>query len=182
MHKPTTNAQSIKAAFGSSNLGPFAVVNSDQGIRALTLGNNQDHILGILQKSFPKANIVIDNNTDQALLKSIANFINNPTQPFNHPIVTEGTNFQEKIWKILRTIPVGTTMSYTDIANKIGSAKAVRAAASACAANKLAIVIPCHRVLRSDGRVSGYRFGVERKIALLQHEAELTGYKINLKI
>jgi AraC family transcriptional regulator of adaptative response/methylated-DNA-[protein]-cysteine methyltransferase len=105
------------------------------------------------------------------MVAQVVGFIEAPRMGFNLPLDVRGTAFQLRVWQALREIPVGSTVSYTEIAERIGAPKAVRAVAQACASNPIAVAIPCHRVLRSDGALSGYRWGVERKSALLKREA-----------
>ena len=168
--KPT-----IRYAFGQCALGIVLVAQSAQGICAIAMGDDAKHLSHALQQQFPGA-AQVDNDlelTDSAA--RVARFIDNPTARFDLPLDIRGTAFQQKVWQALREIPAGKTASYTDIAQRIGGPKSVRAVAQACAANKLAVVIPCHRVLRSDGGLSGYRWGVERKKALLEREKRLSG-------
>jgi AraC family transcriptional regulator of adaptative response/methylated-DNA-[protein]-cysteine methyltransferase len=106
------------------------------------------------------------------LVSKVASFVQAPAVSLDLPLDVQGTAFQQRVWQALRAIPVGATASYTDIANRIGSPSSVRAVAQACGANRLALAIPCHRVVRSDGALSGYRWGVERKRALLAREAQ----------
>jgi AraC family transcriptional regulator of adaptative response/methylated-DNA-[protein]-cysteine methyltransferase len=106
-------------------------------------------------------------------MAQVVGFIEAPALGMNLPLDVRGTAFQERVWQALRKIPPGTTISYADLAERIGSPKAVRAVAQACGANRIAVAIPCHRVVRRDGDISGYRWGVERKRELLKREADL---------
>ena len=106
-------------------------------------------------------------------MAQVIGFVDEPTRGLALPLDVRGTAFQQQVWQALQRIPVGSTVSYSELAHKLGKPQASRAVAGACAANALAVAIPCHRVVRSDGAISGYRWGVERKRALLQHEAEL---------
>jgi AraC family transcriptional regulator of adaptative response/methylated-DNA-[protein]-cysteine methyltransferase len=124
-----------------------------------------------LQDAFPKAEIIGADQAYEALVAKVVGFIEAPSLGLDLPLDVRGTVFQQRVWQALREIPAGATVSYTDIAQRIGSPKAVRAVAGACAANTIAVAIPCHRVVRNDGALSGYRWGVERKRALLELEA-----------
>jgi AraC family transcriptional regulator of adaptative response/methylated-DNA-[protein]-cysteine methyltransferase len=151
--------EEIRFVVGKSPLGLLLVARSNQGVCAVLLGDLASELKRELQKRFPHATLT--ESKDMQLSKVLDG---------NHPLDERGTPFQLKVWKALREIPAGSTASYMDIAKKIGLPKAVRAVAGACAANPLAIITPCHRVIRSDGSLSGYRWGVERKKALLQQE------------
>ena len=106
------------------------------------------------------------------LIKQVVDFINTPSTHFNLPLDIQGTAFQQQVWSILRQIKPGKTISYTELAEKLGNPKAIRAVAAANAANKLAVIIPCHRVIAKDGQLRGYRWGIERKRMLLENEAK----------
>jgi AraC family transcriptional regulator of adaptative response/methylated-DNA-[protein]-cysteine methyltransferase len=120
---------------------------------------------------FPRANLIGGDNEFEQVVAKVVGFVEAPGLGLDLPLDVRGTAFQQRVWNALREIPAGVTASYTDIANRIGAPKSVRAVAQACAANTLAVAIPCHRVVRNDGGLSGYRWGVERKRALLQKEA-----------
>ena len=125
-----------------------------------------------LQDQFPKANLIGGDAGFERLVARVVGFVEEPALGLDLPLDVRGTAFQQRVWKALRNIPVGSTASYTDVAKRIGSPSSVRAVAQACGANSLAVAIPCHRVVRSDGALSGYRWGVERKRALLESELE----------
>jgi AraC family transcriptional regulator of adaptative response/methylated-DNA-[protein]-cysteine methyltransferase len=155
-----------------SSLGKLLVAHTEKGICAVLLGDDENELIADLKRRFPKADIQ-QNETDFAKrTQQLLHFIEAPQQAFNLPLDIRGTLFQQKVWQALQGIPIGETRSYTEIATAIGSPKAVRAVAGACAANALAIAIPCHRVVRNDGELSGYRWGTERKKTLLQREAD----------
>ena len=124
-----------------------------------------------LQDKFPNAELIGGDAQYEALMAQVVGLIEAPENGLALPLDIRGTVFQQRVWQALRAIPVGETVSYADIARRIGAPKAVRAVAGACAANVLAVAIPCHRVVRNDGALSGYRWGVERKQALLEKEA-----------
>lgn len=160
-------------AIGICSLGNILVAQSEKGICAITLGDDADNLLVDLQKQFPHAELIGANKEFERIVAQVIGFIEFPLQPLSLPLDIQGTIFQQKVWKALMEIPFGYTVTYQDIANKIGSPKAYRAVANACGANKLAVAIPCHRVVRQNGELSGYRWGIERKAKLLQNEQKL---------
>lgn len=162
----------IRFAIGECSLGSILVAQSDRGICAILLGDDPGRLACDLQDSFPHANLIGGDDDFEQLVAKVVGFIEAPDIGLDLPLDIRGTTFQQRVWQALREIPVGETASYTDIAKRIGSPKAVRAVARACATNVLAVAIPCHRVVRNDGALSGYRWGVERKHALLRKEAE----------
>lgn len=125
-----------------------------------------------LQDKFPNAELIGGDAQYEALMAQVVGLIEAPENGLALPLDIRGTAFQQRVWRALQAIPVGETVSYADIARRIGAPKAVRAVAGACAANMLAVAIPCHRVVRNDGTLSGYRWGVDRKKALLEKEAQ----------
>lgn len=164
----------IRFAVGACSLGAVLVAASARGICAITLGDDPDALVRDLQDRLPRAELVGDDTGFEQWIASVIGFIETPKQGLNLPLDVQGTAFQQRVWRALQEIPVGTTASYTEIAERIGAPRSVRAVAGACAANTLAVAIPCHRVVRNDGGLSGYRWGVERKRALLEREAETT--------
>ncbi|HYN53722.1 MAG TPA: bifunctional DNA-binding transcriptional regulator/O6-methylguanine-DNA methyltransferase Ada [Methylotenera sp.] len=165
----------IKFAIGECSLGAILVASSEHGVCAIFLGNDPEKLVQDLQDAFPNAQLIGADQDYEALVAKVVGFIEAPVLGldfFKHlPLDIRGTAFQQRVWQALRQIPAGATVSYSDIAQLIGSPKAVRAVAGACAANTIAVAIPCHRVVRNDGALSGYRWGVERKRALLDLEA-----------
>jgi AraC family transcriptional regulator of adaptative response/methylated-DNA-[protein]-cysteine methyltransferase len=135
------------------------------------MGDDPLQLARDLQDQFPKADLVGDESGYEDLVAQVIGLIERPGVGLDLPLDIRGTAFQRRVWQALQQIPVGTTASYADIAKEIGMPKAVRAVAQACGANTLAVAIPCHRVIRNDGTLSGYRWGVERKRALLEREA-----------
>jgi AraC family transcriptional regulator of adaptative response/methylated-DNA-[protein]-cysteine methyltransferase len=163
--------ESIRFAVGECSLGSILVAATDKGICAITLGENPDSLVRGLQDRFPKARLVGGDRDFEKLVARVVGFVEAPALGLDLPLDVRGTAFQQRVWEALREIPVGETASYRDVATRIGSPNAVRAVAQACGANPLAVAIPCHRVVRSDGGLSGYHWGVERKQALLEREA-----------
>jgi AraC family transcriptional regulator of adaptative response/methylated-DNA-[protein]-cysteine methyltransferase len=163
--------EDIRFAIGQSSLGAILVASSRKGVASILLGNDPDALLRDLQDRFPKARLIGGDKDYEALVARVIGFVEAPGLGLDLPLDVRGTVFQQRVWQALKGIPVGQTVSYTEIARRIGSPKAVRAVAGACAANNLAVAIPCHRVVRNDGSVSGYAWGVERKRALLDRES-----------
>ena len=161
----------IRFAIGECSLGSILVARSDRGICAILLGDDPDELARDLQDRFPRASLIGGDDQFEQLVARVVGFVEAPGIGLDLPLDVRGTAFQQRVWQALREIPAGVTASYTDIANRIGSPNSVRAVAQACAANALAVAIPCHRVVRNDGGLSGYRWGVERKRALLEKEA-----------
>jgi AraC family transcriptional regulator, regulatory protein of adaptative response / methylated-DNA-[protein]-cysteine methyltransferase len=160
----------IRFALGECSLGSILVAMTDKGICAIELGDDPQYLLRELQDRFPKATLIgADRDFEQQIAKVIG-LIEAPAQALDLPLDIRGTAFQQRVWQELRGIPPGSTATYTEIATRIGRPKAVRAVAQACASNAIAVAIPCHRVVRSDGSLSGYYWGVERKRALLARE------------
>jgi AraC family transcriptional regulator, regulatory protein of adaptative response / methylated-DNA-[protein]-cysteine methyltransferase len=163
--------EEIKFAVGQTTLGAILVASTKKGVAAILLGHDPDKLVRDLQDRFPKACLIGADPDYETLVARVVGLVERPRVGLDLPLDVRGTAFQERVWKALREVPVGATVSYADIARRIGAPKSVRAVAGACAANKLAVAIPCHRVVRNDGSLSGYAWGVERKRALLQREA-----------
>jgi AraC family transcriptional regulator of adaptative response/methylated-DNA-[protein]-cysteine methyltransferase len=161
----------IRFAVGQCSLGAILVAQSQRGICAILLGDDPDQLVRDLQDLFSKARLIGGDADFERLVAQVVGFIEAPAVGLNLPLDVRGTAFQERVWQALREIPAGATVSYAQVAARIGSPKAVRAVAQACGANRIAVAIPCHRVVRRDGDISGYRWGVDRKRALLQREA-----------
>src|SRR5215468_1082846 len=158
-------------AIGECSLGSILVAHSRKGVCSILLGDNPAFLVRDLQDRFPKANLIGNEPGYEDLVAKVVGLIEEPRIGFDLPLDIRGTAFQRRVWNALQQIPPGSTVSYSDIANKIGVPKAVRAVAQACGANNLAVAIPCHRVVKNNGSLSGYRWGVERKRALLEREA-----------
>ncbi len=162
----------IGYATGSCSLGALLVGKSERGICAILLGDDPQMLEADLRSRFPRAIVEPADNAFGRTLAEVIEFVDAPAQGLALPLDIRGTVFQQRVWQALQAIPVGQTVSYRDIAERIGSPRAVRAVAGACAANALAVAVPCHRVVRNDGGLSGYRWGVERKAKLLGKERE----------
>jgi AraC family transcriptional regulator of adaptative response/methylated-DNA-[protein]-cysteine methyltransferase len=162
--------ETIRFALGECSLGTILVGATDQGVCSILLGDTPEELLQMFQEQFPKAELVGGDADFDAWIAQVVAFIDMPGSELKLPMDIRGTAFQQRVWKALGKIPRGQTASYAAIAKEIGAPKSTRAVAQACGANKLAVVIPCHRVVRSDGGLSGYRWGVERKRALLDRE------------
>ncbi len=161
----------IRFAIGACSLGAILVAQSERGVCAITMGDEPDALARDLQDRFPRATLVGADREFEQLVARVVGLVEAPRIGLDLPLDVRGTAFQQRVWQALREIPPGKTASYTAIAKRIGAPKSVRAVARACAANALAVAIPCHRVVRNDGTLSGYRWGVERKRALLEKEA-----------
>ena len=161
----------MRFAISQCSLGAILVAASEKGITAIFFGSDPDALVQDLENRFPNAELIGGDAGFERTVAQVVAHVDAPEQAFDLPLDVRGTAFQHRVWQALREIPPGTTVTYTDIANRIGQPKAVRAVASACAANKIAVAIPCHRVVRNDGSLSGYRWGVERKRELLSREA-----------
>lgn len=166
------NDDEIRFAVGQCSLGAILVAQGSRGICAILLGDDPHQLVQDLQDRFPKARLLGGDAQFERLVATVVGFVEAPRIGLDLPLDLRGTLFQQRVWEALRGIPAGTTASYADVARRIGAPGSVRAVASACAANPLAVAIPCHRVVRTDGSLSGYRWGVERKRRLLQREAQ----------
>lgn len=160
-------------AIGECSLGSILVAQSKKGVCSILIGDDPALLVRDLQDRFPKANLIGDESHYQELIAKVVGLIEKPEVGLGLPLDIQGTVFQQRVWKALQQISPGSTATYAEIAAKIGMPKAVRAVAQACGANALAVAIPCHRVIRSDGSLSGYRWGVERKRVLLERESHV---------
>ena len=172
------SALRVRFAVGECSLGSILVAATPRGVCAVLLGDEPEALVRDLERRFPKADLVGADATFEALVARIVGLVESPRrEAFADaalPLDIRGTAFQQRVWQALVAIPAGQTASYAEVAKTIGKPKAVRAVAGACAANPLAVVIPCHRVVRLDGGLSGYRWGVERKRTLLDRERAST--------
>lgn len=163
-------SESIHFAIGISPVGHVLTAESAKGICAVYLGKSPKLMMASLQKQFPDAKCIDGGKGGKNTLSKVIEVIHNPQKNRDFSLDLRGTVFQKQVWQALQQIPTGTTVSYSDIAEKLNNPGAVRAIASACGANNIAVIIPCHRVIRKDGSLSGYRWGVESKLALLRRE------------
>jgi AraC family transcriptional regulator of adaptative response/methylated-DNA-[protein]-cysteine methyltransferase len=161
----------IRFAVGECSLGSILVGCSPRGVAAILLGDDPKALLRDFQDRFPRARLIGGDADFERLVAKVVGFVEAPRLGLDLPLDLRGTAFQQRVWQALREIPPGATVSYSEIARRIGAPKSVRAVAQACGANTLAVAIPCHRVVRHDGALSGYRWGVERKRILIEREA-----------
>ena len=160
----------IRFAIGQCSLGAVLVASSETGIAAILLGDDPDELARDLQDRFPRAELIGGDAGYEALVARVVGFVEAPRLGLDLPLDIRGTAFQQRVWQALREVPAGDTVTYREIAQRIGMPSATRAVAGACAANRIAVAIPCHRVVRNDGALSGYRWGVERKRRLIGAE------------
>jgi len=165
--------EEVRFAVGACSLGAILVAATGRGICAVLLGDDPDLLLRDLQDRFPKARLIGADAAFEQQVAQVVGLVEAPRIGLDLPLDVRGTAFQQRVWTALRTIPAGETVSYTELAQRIGAPAAVRAVAGACAANPVAVAIPCHRVVRTDGGLSGYRWGIERKAALIAREKEM---------
>jgi AraC family transcriptional regulator, regulatory protein of adaptative response / methylated-DNA-[protein]-cysteine methyltransferase len=161
----------IRFAIGECSLGSILVAASERGVCAILIGDDPDALARDLQDRFPRAHLIGGDSQFEQLVAKVVGFVEAPALGLDLPLDIRGTAFQQRVWQALREIPVGQTVSYLQVANRIGAPKAVRAVGAAVGANPLAVAIPCHRVIRHDGSLCGYRWGVDRKRALIEREA-----------
>ncbi|MCV6797233.1 methylated-DNA--[protein]-cysteine S-methyltransferase [Achromobacter ruhlandii] len=162
----------IRFAVGQCALGALLVAASDTGICEIALHEDPEQLVRNLQDRFKAARLIGADREFEQWMAAVVGFVENPSVGLHLPLGVRGTAFQRRVWEALREIPVGTTVTYTDIAERIGSPRSVRAVARACATNNIALAIPCHRVVRTDGSLAGYRWGIERKRELIEREAK----------
>lgn len=165
----------ISYAIGDCSLGKILVASTARGVSMIAIGDDPGALVGDLRARFRNAELALGDAAYAETVAAVVALVEEPSAGFELPLDIRGTAFQQRVWRALGDIPAGVTKSYAEIAAAIGEPKASRAVAQACGANKLAVVIPCHRVVRADGDVSGYRWGVERKKALLKREGGRTG-------
>ncbi|CAN5721666.1 hypothetical protein BH23GEM10_BH23GEM10_06330 [soil metagenome] len=162
--------EDVKFKIGNSAIGRVLVARTHQGLCAVLMDNDEDALMNELRRRFPNASVRRDDDGVRTLTDAVVSLIDGRSVAYDAPLDLRGTPFQQQVWQELRRIPAGTTASYTDVAQRIGRPRSVRAVAQACGANPLAVVVPCHRVIGRDGAMTGYRWGVERKRFLLEHE------------
>ncbi len=166
-------SDAVAYAFGTSSLGHVLVAVTRQGICAILLGSDRERLIADLKRNFPVAHPAQDDEVPGDWIARIVARIETPTIPFDLPLDLRGSDSDIKIWQALRTIPAGKTMSYSELAEHIGMKGAAKDVSEACAANRIAVAVPCHRIVRKDGSISGYRWGVSRKRALLKREGAI---------
>jgi AraC family transcriptional regulator of adaptative response/methylated-DNA-[protein]-cysteine methyltransferase len=152
-------------------LGSVLVAGTDEGIAAILLGDDRDTLVGSLRSRFPDAQLIGGDQCFDDLVAEVVRFVEAPAGRFGRPLDMRGTDFERRVWLALREIPAGSTATYSEIAARIGAPHASYDVGQACASNPLAVVVPCHRVVRKDGTLAGYRWGTRRKRALLAREA-----------
>jgi AraC family transcriptional regulator of adaptative response/methylated-DNA-[protein]-cysteine methyltransferase len=162
--------EQLRFAVGETIFGSILVASSAKGVAAILLGDDPEALLRDLQDRFPQASLIGADADYEAVVAKVVGFVEAPQVGLDLPLDVRGTAFQQRVWQALRAIPAGETLSYAEVARRIGAPSATRAVAGACASNRLAVAIPCHRVVRNDGALSGYAWGVERKRALLDRE------------
>ena len=166
-----SSAEEIRYATAQTALGSVLVARSGNGVRAILLGNDAATLADDLQARMPKAMLEAGDDQCSYMAATVAEHIEDPSVPLDFTLDAHGTNFQKRVWKALRAIPVGMTISYSELARQVGMPEAVRGVAGACGVNSIALAIPCHRVVSKDGSLGGYRWGIERKRALLEKES-----------
>jgi AraC family transcriptional regulator of adaptative response/methylated-DNA-[protein]-cysteine methyltransferase len=162
--------ETVRFAVGQTSLGAILVAATEKGICTIHIGDDPERLVHALEERFPKATLVGDDAAFAGIVAKVVGFVESPRDGLDLPLDIRGTAFQERVWTALRNIEFGRTITYSELAEAIGQPTAVRAVASACAANEIAMAIPCHRVVRATGELSGYRWGIERKAAILQRE------------
>jgi AraC family transcriptional regulator of adaptative response/methylated-DNA-[protein]-cysteine methyltransferase len=162
--------QTLRFAITESSLGLTLVAASEKGVCAIFFGDDRPALRRDLERQFPKARLIEGDGSFAELTAKVVAFVDDPAKELDLPLDVRGTAFQHRVWDALRRIPAGSTASYAEVARGIGAPKAVRAVARACATNAIAVAIPCHRVVGSDGSLTGYRGGIERKRKLLAKE------------
>ena len=169
-YKKNGKGQVIRFGIGQCSLGAILVGATEKGICLLTLSDDPQELIEDLQNRFKNAELIGGHKQFEKWMAKVISFVDRPKQSFDLPLDIQGTAFQKRVWEALRKIPYGKTATYADIAKKIGKPISMRAVANACGSNNIAVIIPCHRVIRTDGTISGYRWGVQRKKELLKKE------------
>lgn len=164
--------QTIRFALAECSLGSLLVASTVQGVCCVLLGDDPQMLIEDLQQRFAAAELIGADGQYEQTVAQVVSLIEQPKLGLALPLDIQGTVFQQRVWQALQKIPAGQTLSYSELARQMGMPQSARAVASAVAANPIAVAVPCHRVLRNDGSISGYRWGVERKRALLLREAQ----------
>jgi AraC family transcriptional regulator of adaptative response/methylated-DNA-[protein]-cysteine methyltransferase len=163
-------AATIGFAIAPCSLGFVIIAVSEQLIRSIMVGDDPEMLMSDLQNQFPNDVIALNENDDAGLIAKVVQLIEHPAQALRLPLDIRGTDFEMRVWDALQRVPVGTTVSYTFLAEQVGAPNSARTVEHACGANPMAVAIPCHRAVRDNGDLAGYRWGVERKRALLERE------------
>lgn len=169
---PTSSAPIIEFSGATTAFATILLARSERGVCTLLLGDTLAELYADLQQRQPNAELIKNDQALASYLNTVTDYLTEPLIALDFPLDIQGSDFQKSVWAVLQTIPVGQTLSYSEVAERLHQPKASRAVANACAANPLALVIPCHRIVRADGGISGYRWGVERKRALLAQEQQ----------
>ena len=169
-YKKAGAGETINFAFIESDLGLLLMAATAKGLCFVQFGENQEELIEALESEFARAEIVENMDALSVWMDGLIQYLNGRTKSIDAPLDMHGTEFQQSVWRYLRQIPAGETRTYSEVAEAIGRPEAVRAVANACASNRIAMVIPCHRVIRQDGSLGGYRWGLARKEALLEKE------------
>lgn len=169
-YKAGGRGETLKFAVGQTSLGAIVVASSEAGVAAILLGEDPEALLQDLQERFAHAALIGGDADYETLVARVVGLVEEPAAAFALPLDVRGTVFQRRVWRVLQTVPAGSVIAYDEIARRVGRPKAVGAVASACASNPLAVAIPCHRVVKSDGSHWGYTWGLDRKRALLLRE------------
>jgi len=161
----------IGFTLGSTTLGKVLVASTDRGVSAVYLGENEKNLINELRDEYPKAELFRASDQHEEWLQEVLHRVEGSAPSFDLPLDVQATAFQRRVWNELQKIPLGATRTYTQVAHALGRPRSVRAVARACATNPVSIIVPCHRVIRTDGSLAGYRWGLERKQKLLEREA-----------
>jgi AraC family transcriptional regulator of adaptative response/methylated-DNA-[protein]-cysteine methyltransferase len=161
----------IRFAVGDSSLGPVLVAATDKGVCSIQFGDDPERLVHDLEDRFCRAELVGGNRDFESVVATVLALVERPAETVDLPLDIRGTAFQARVWEALQKVPAGTTVTYQQLADGIGAPTAARAVAQACAANQVAVAVPCHRVIRADGTLSGYRWGIDRKRTLIDREA-----------
>jgi AraC family transcriptional regulator, regulatory protein of adaptative response / methylated-DNA-[protein]-cysteine methyltransferase len=172
-------SETIRYASGQSSLGPFVAACSDRGLVAFEFADSAAAPIEALRTRFPTAHIVEDDTAMAATIERLAAVVDHPDRDPGLVLDLRGSEYEMRVWNALREIPAGRTVTYGDIATKLGAPRDTREVAEACAANTLAILVPCHRVVKKDGALAGYRWGYKRKRALLAREQEAFAFQLS---
>ena len=164
------NGGALAYAIAACSLGRVLVATTALGVRAIELGDDDDAVIAALERHLPNAELRRDDLALQATLDAVVALVDDPAAPFGLTLDVRGTAFQQRVWDALRAVRPGVPVTYATLARAVGSPHAAQAVGAACAANRLAVAIPCHRTMRADGTLAGYRWGIERKRALLARE------------